>query len=397
MKKLIGLCFLITLIVSFHLQAQDSVSLNKDKSVLYTIGYNRVPDGVNIPLIGFINLAKGNHRGLQLGFANTTANNFNGLAIGFANTVGNNNQSGQIGFFNTVGNNSDGLTVGFFNTAGNKGKGIQMGFFNTFGDSFKGIQTGFFNTLGDAGSGVQVGFFNTLGNSYKGLQVGFFNTLGNKVEGVQFGFSNILGNSTEGLQVGFSNIVGNKTSGLQVGFFNRTRNLAGVEIGFLNLVDTVEKGLPIGFLSFVKKGGYQALEVGASEMFPFNISYKTGIRQFYTSIIASYNPVNHNHYAIGMGIGSLIPLNKKIDFNPELVSQTTCTVLWDQIYSLNLNLKYEFSHHFSLAAGPTLVWNHLNNGTIFHQSWFSLYQKELDPTNKLLIGMKLALSYQFGN
>jgi len=381
MKKHIGLCFLITLIVSFHLHAQDSIPLkNHNEPILYTIGYNRVPDGMNIPLIGFVNVAKGNHNGLQLGFANTTANNFKGLAIGFSNTVGNNNQSGQIGFFNTVGNNSDGLTVGFFNTVGNKGKGIQLGFFNTLGDSFQGIQSGFFNTLGDVGEGVQVGFFNTLGNSFKGLQVGFLNTLGNRVDGVQ---------------IGFSNIVGNKTNGVQVGFFNRTKSLTGLEVGFLNVVDTVEKGIPVGFLSFVKNGGYQALEIGASEMFPLNISYKTGIRQFYTSIIASYSPFSHNHYAIGMGIGTIIPLNEKFSFNPELLSQTTCTVLWDQIYNLQINFNYKLTSYFSIVAGPTLVWNHLNAGTIFHQPTFSIYETELNYNNKLLIGFKAAIRYKF--
>ena len=383
MKKHNIISFLLALLSCFQLQAQDSIPQKTIREpIIYTLGYNRIPDGLNIPLIGFINVAKGNHTGLQLGFANTTANNFNGLAIGFANTVGNNNQSGQIGFFNTVGNNSDGLTVGFFNTVGNKGIGVQIGFFNTLGDSFHGIQSGFFNTLGNLGDGVQVGFFNTLGNSFQGLQVGFFNTLGNRVDGVQ---------------IGFSNIVGNKTNGVQVGFFNRTKKLSGIEVGFLNVVDTVEKGTPIGLLSFVKQGGYQAIEVGASEMFPVNISYITGVRQFYTSIIASYSPVSHNHYAIGMGIGTIIPLNKNLSFNPEFLSQTTCTVLWDQIHSIHLNLGYSISNSFSIVAGPTLVWNHLNNGTVFHKPAFSIYEKELNYNNKLLIGLKAAIKYQIGN
>jgi len=397
MKKHNVFFVLFALVVSSQLQAQDSISVKTlDKVILYTIGYNKVPDHCNVPLIGFINVAKGNHTGLQLGFTNNTADNFKGLAVGFANKVGNNINGGQIGFFNSDGNSSNGLTVGFFNTIGDKGTGAQIGFFNTLGDSFHGLHVGFFNTLGNSANGVQIGFFNTLGDSYQGLQVGFFNTLGNKADGMQVGFFNTLGNTFRGLQVGFINTVGNKLEGLEVGFLNTTPKLAGLQIGFINRVDTVEKGIPVGFLSFVKKGGYQALEVGVSEMFPVNISYKTGIKQFYTSLVVSYSPISHNHYAIGLGIGTLIPINEKLSFNPEFISQTTCTVLWDQIYNLHLNLNYKLSDRFSIVAGPSLVWNHLNDGTIFHKPSFSFYNTELNSKSKLLIGLNAAVRYQFG-
>ncbi|MDD4992077.1 MAG: hypothetical protein PHR83_07590 [Paludibacter sp.] len=393
MKKsslILGLVFLTS---TFQLIAQNSSS-PKPESIVYTIGYNKVPDKCNIPLIGFINVAKGSYTGLQIGFANTTASNFNGLGIGFANTIGSNKTGALIGFFNTIGSSSKGLDVGFFNTIGNSGSGIEVGFFNTLGSSFHGIQTGFFNTLGSSANGAQIGFFNTLGSSMHGLQVGFFNTLGKEADGIQVGFSNILGGSMKGIQIGFSNIDGKEAKGIQLGFFNRTPELSGIGIGFLNVVDTVKTGVPIGFLSFVKKGGYQALEIGTNEMFPVNIAYKTGIKQFYTSLLLSYSPISHNHYAIGMGIGSFVPLNSKLSFNPELLSQTTCTVSWDQIYSLHLNFDYKLSDKLSIAAGPTVVWNHLQNGTILHEPVFAIYQNELDANNKLLVGLNVALRYQ---
>jgi hypothetical protein len=393
MKKsslIFGLLFLTS---TFQLFAQDSIP-SKQEAIVYTIGYNRVPDKYNIPLIGFINVAKGNYTGLQLGFANTTASNFNGLGIGLANTIGGDKTGAAIGFFNTIGSSSRGLDVGFFNTIGNSGSGIGIGFFNTLGNSFHGIQTGFFNTIGNSANGAQVGFFNTLGNSFHGLQAGFFNTLGNRADGIQVGFSNILGNSVQGVQVGFSNIVGKEAKGIQIGFFNRTHELSGLGIGFLNLIDTVKTGIPFGFLSFVKKGGYQALEVGTNEMFPVNIAYKTGVKQFYTSLLLSYSPISTNHFAVGMGIGSFIQLCNNLSFNPELLSQTTYTVQWDQIYSLHLNLDYKLSDKFSIAAGPTVVWNHLQNGSVFYKPVFALYQNELDANNKLLVGLKAALCYQ---
>ncbi len=387
----------VFLVVSFQLQAQDSIPAEiGEETILYTIGLNKVPDQCNVPLVGIVNVAKGNHKGLQLGFANTTRANFKGLAVGFANTVGESSSGSQIGFFNTVGNSSKGLDVGFFNTIGNSANGAQIGFFNTLGNSFQGLHVGFFNTLGNSANGLQAGVFNTLGNSFRGLQIGFFNTLGNEMNGFQIGFVNITGNTIKGLQVGFVNTPGNKVEGLQIGFINRTRNLSGVQLGFINLVDKVEKGLPIGFLSFVGKGGYQALEIGTTEMFPVNIAYKTGIERFYTSLVASYGPESASHFAFGLGIGALLSLNEKLSFNPEIISQTNINSDWDQIYSLHLNLHYKVSEKYSIVAGPTLVWNHLNSETDFHEPVFSLYQTDFNSTNRLLIGLHAAVRYRLG-
>jgi len=388
---------LLALSVSFQLQAQDTVTIkNINEPVIYTIGYNRVPDQYNVPLIGFINVAKGNYSGLQLGFTNSTADSFKGIAIGFTNSVGDSNIGGLIGFMNTVGDSSKGLTVGFFNTVGDSGTGAQIGFFNTLGDSFHGLHVGFFNTIGDSANGIQAGFFNTLGDSFHGLQTGFFNTLGDNAAGLQIGFFNTMGNSFRGIQLGFVNTVGNSVEGVELGFLNTTPKLRGLQLGFINRIDTVEKGIPVGFLTFVKKGGYQALEVGASGMYPLNISYKTGIKQFYTSLVFSYSPVSHNHFAFGMGVGTIIPINNTLSFNPEVLTQSTYTVNWDQIHSLHLNAVYKLSDRFSLVAGPTLVWNHLNDGTIFHKPVFSLYTTELNSKNNLLIGLNVAARFSIG-
>ncbi|MEI6755094.1 MAG: hypothetical protein WCK78_18265 [Paludibacter sp.] len=379
MKKSNLIIGLLIFASGFQLYSQ-SVDIPKQEPIIYTIGYNKVPNKFNAPLIGFVNVAKGSHTGLQIGFLNTTAANFKGLGIGFANTIGGDNTGASIGFFNTIGATTKGIDIGFFNTIGNSGSGVEVGFFNTLGNSYHGIQTGFFNTLGNSADGIQIGFSNILGNSMNGVQVGF---------------SNILGNKITGIQVGFSNIVGKEVKGLQIGFYNRTRKLSGLEIGFLNVIDTVNSGIPFGFLTAVKKGGYRTLEVGTNEMFPINIAYKTGVKDFYTSLLFSYSPISDSHFGIGMGIGSIIPLNKKLDFNPELLSQITCTILWDQIYSLDLNLNYKLSEKFSIIAGPTVVWNHLKNGNVFHKPVFALYENKLDANNRILIGLKAALSYQF--
>ena len=382
MKKYFSLLLFLFFAISFQLRGQvtDTVKYQKDP-ILYTFVINKIPDKCNIPLIGFINEANGNHEGLQLGFVNNTKNDFEGLSLGLSNNVG-----GKV----------TGVQIGFFNSVMKLSKRLPIGFFNTHSESFKGVQVGFFNTLGDSANGLQVGFFNTLGDSYQGVQVGFFNTLGKDINGAQVGFINTLGNSSHGLEIGFVNTVGNTANGVQVGLLNSASKLRGLQLGFINRVDTVEKGIPVGFLSFVKKGGFRAWEIGTTEMFPLNISYKTGLKNFYTSLVASYSPSSTNPFAFGVGLGSILPITKIVSFNPELLSQTTFADSWNQIYSIHLNFNYNLTNRFSIVAGPTLVWNNMNDVSEFHKQTFAIYKTELNFRNQLLVGLNVALRYQVG-
>ncbi len=411
MKKNVLILATLTLIFSNSLFAQDSTNVEKkDKPMLYTIGYNRVPEGFNLPLIGVINVAYGNHTGLQLGFANRNSGDFRGLEIGFANAVGGSMNGSQIAVFNAVGRSTNGLTVGLFNAVGNETIGCQIGLFNATGNKSNGVNVGFLNATGNSVNGVQVGFLNTTGNKVHGIQIGFTNILGNKFDGFQagfvniqgnefiggqVGFVNIIGNKILGTQVGFVNIDGNKVEGVQIGFLNKIHSLSGFQLGFINLLDTVSAGVPVGFFTLVKHGGYQAIELGTSEMYPVNLSFKTGTRSFYTSLIASYGSDMNNPYAFGVGVGTIVPLGTGFSFNPELTSQSTFFNSWNQLYSLHINVLYAFSSHFSLVAGPTLVWNHLNRSVDFQQPVFALYQTELDANNKLVVGLKAAVRYEF--
>ena len=95
MKKSNLIIGLLVLACGFQLYGQ-SVDTPKQEPIIYTIGYNKVPDNFNVPLIGFVNVAKGSYTGLQIGFLNTTATNFKGLGIGFANTVGAKKSSSKL-------------------------------------------------------------------------------------------------------------------------------------------------------------------------------------------------------------------------------------------------------------------------------------------------------------
>lgn len=115
--------------LSFNLSAQTD-SITDNKRVLYTFAYNEVPDSSNIPLLGFVNVAGGNHKGLQLGFVDITNKNFKGLQLGFIDITKGNLSGSQIGFLNFSSKNVQGLQFGFGNHSKQYLDGSQIGFFN---------------------------------------------------------------------------------------------------------------------------------------------------------------------------------------------------------------------------------------------------------------------------
>jgi hypothetical protein len=368
MKRLLIFGFLFVCGAFVFCSAQDDSirSVKQSSPLVYTFVYNKISESSNIPLVGIINKTTDSHTGLEIGLLNHCGNDFRGVQIGFGNAIANNFTGSQIGFLNATGNDEQGLNVGFLNAVGNTMKGCQIGFINAIGNEFEG---------------VQLGFVNAVGNKAKGLQVGFLNSNGNKFHGAEFGFVNLIGN---------------KFTGFQTGFYNKVHKLSGFQLGFLNRVDTLEKGIPFGFLSFVKKGGYQSINVGVTEMFPVNISYKTGIEKLYTSINVAYGDDSNNHFAAGFGVGTFVPLGGKFAFNPEFTSMHPLLQSWQQLYSLKLNVNYRIADHFSAYAGLSVTWNHINSPA---DDWlipfWSVYTTDINQQNRILTGINAGLSYRF--
>lgn len=329
--------------------SQDSIQSKKGTTV-YSVAVNIVPDQFNIPLIGFVNLAFGSHNSAHIGFVNWNENDFTGAQISFINTVG-----GSV-------------------------NGTQLGFINTCADSLYGAQIGFINTVAKCSDGAQIGFVNTCADSMKGIQFSFINTVSKSIDGAQIGFVNTTGSYTNGTQIGFVNTTG--------------RRVKGFQLGFVNFADTIEKGIPIGFLSVVKKGGYRAVEFSVTEMYPVNLSYKIGVKGFYTSFIASYNPNLDRNFALGFGIGSIIPLNKTIYFNPEIQSQNSIISEDQMILSLATNFGFCVSPKFHLSVGPSVVWNYTNENNL-NKPFFSIFKNEINKSNNLIVGLRLAMRYNF--
>lgn len=332
---------------------------------MYSFAVNIVPDGFNIPLVGFVNIASGSHKSAQIGFINLNQGNFAGTQLSFINLTG-------------------GLV-----------KGVQAGFLNTCGDSLSGVQLSFLNSVTNNVNGAQIGFINAASGSLKGIQAGFINETKRQIKGAQLGFINNADRNVNGVQIGFVNNSDDNLDGTQIGFVNRTKALTGLQLGFVNLADQVEKGIPFGFLSFVKKGGYRAVEISVSEMHPATLSFKTGVKALYTSVMASYNPRLKTDFAIGIGLGSHIPFSKSVYFNPELSVQSEIRNRYQQIVSLVTSLGVCLTPGIQFAVGPSVVWNHADNPDDLIDPLFSVYRYEIDNKNNLIVGLRAALRYNF--
>jgi hypothetical protein len=284
------------------------------------------------------------------------------------------------GFANNIRYDMNGLQLaGFSNIVAGKSNGCQLsGFSNINRKFFKGIQlSGFSNIISDSAEIVQgAGFSNIVRGNATGTQVsGFSNIItGNAIVTQLAGFSNIVRGNTMGIQVsGFSNVTKGNTKGAQIagfintntrnlygaqisGFINYTRKLNGLQLGVLNICDTIEKGIPIGVISLVKNG-YKALEIGSDETMYMNLSFITGVKQFYNIISVGARPGGRNFYwSYGYGIGSSFQLNKSFDLNIELSCHHILVDDWyledlNLVNKAKINLAYNLSDHLNIFGG----------------------------------------------
>jgi len=288
------------------------------------------------------------------------------------------------GFANALKEDMDGIQIaGFCNNTLGKARGLELaGFWNYNHGKVTGMQlAGFANIAQDTVEGFQgAGYVNYAHGATIGQASGFANISTGDVSGFQAtGFSNITIGNTSGIQAsGFSNITTGTQTGLQAsGFFNYAKTLRGVQLGFINVADTVEKGVPVGFLSFVKNG-YRVLQIGGNETLYGEVSFKTGTRRFYNILALGATVTTGNvKWGFGYGIGTLIPLGKRLDISIEGVSYQIVEDAWYMDYlnslnRLNLSLCYNFTRGVGIYAGAS--WNILvtdsgPDGEFHHHHW----------------------------
>jgi len=332
--------------------AEDAKSSSGNS--IYSFFVNIVDEQFRFPLFGFVNIARGNHELPQFGFINWNTGHFSSMQASFVNTTGGN---------------------------------------------FKGFQAGFINTTGGDIIGVQSGFVNTIAGDLKGLQTGFINTAAGDTKGLQDGFINTT-RSFYGAQIGFINTAAKGGQGLQMGFVNASmQKLKGTQIGFINYVDSIEDGIPIGFISIVRNGGYRALEYSFSEFYPFNAGIKLGVERFYTTIYAAYKSVNETsweHFATGLGMGSIIPIASAFFINPELIYYTSPTKdVNQQLTSFVPSFGFKFGNYFSISAGPSVTWVKAYKDNTLLKPLFHIYEHTINDRNSIVVGVRAAVRLLF--
>ncbi|HOY49561.1 MAG TPA: hypothetical protein PK281_09185 [Flavobacteriales bacterium] len=313
----------------------DNSKCRNQFSVNMLAGYAGAVNGLEIA--GFANVLRKEMHGLQLaGFANITAGETEGIQL--------------AGFCNVNQKKVDGIQVsGFSNVVSDSVQGVQIGgFCNVNSGSVSGFQqAGFANINGGKTDGFQcAGFVNSVSDSTTGFQIaGFVNQSSQKMDGVQL--------------AGFMNVAQQELAGVQVsGFINTCRRLKGTQIGFINYADTLESGTPFGFLSVIRKGGFQALEVGASETFPATFQWKTGSDVFYNIFNIGAMPGNNFYWGYGYGFGSNLKKTGKFRINLDLLAMHVNNgEIWtDHVNLLNkahLGFTWQAAKHFAISGGPT--------------------------------------------
>jgi hypothetical protein len=305
------------------------------------------------------------------------------VQLSFVPFVGTNHKlSGNVinGYsFNILGGYSMGTSNlelgGLFNIdRGDVKYGQFAGLFNIVGGNTTGVQAaGLINLNRRKVSAIQfAGLLNANLDSTRGAQfAGLFNVNARSSEGAQFaGLFNVQPGYYKGSQfAGLYNISTHQMKGTQVAsLFNYAHHLNGAQVGLFNYADSI-RGIPIGLLSMVKRG-YHKIELSADEVFYMNVSFRTGVRQFYNILSVGIKPETWNNtntsstnqeygdWAFGYGVGTAPRITKWLYLNLDLtanhVSNGNFTNSLSLLNKMYLGFDFQIRKKFSITAGATL-------------------------------------------
>ncbi|GAB3974458.1 hypothetical protein GCM10028806_30190 [Spirosoma terrae] len=286
---------------------------------------------------------------------------------------------------------------------------------NLVGREVIGTQIGgLFNVNGGSVSGFQAGgLFNVNMKNARGVQVGglFNTTLGEQRGMVQIGgLMNVAGQTLTGVQIaGILNVARQDVHGWQIsGILNRARRITGGhQIGLINLADSAGN-VPFGLLSHVRKGGYRRVEVSTNEVNLLNVTYRTGVRQFYNILTAgtSFDRPGSPQLSAGYGIGTAFRLSSRTLLGLELTAShlfylPTNFNDWNQHIRFSPTVETKLNRHVSLAFGPTVNWYFSEDPTVppLMQPTFALFHDYLPQRSNSYhwgwVGFQVGL--RFGN
>jgi hypothetical protein len=248
------------------------------------------------------------------------------------------------------------------------------------------------NVVPDQYNKPLIGLANFAKGNHKGFQNSLFNWNQMNFKGTQVGIINIVGGSLTKVQVGVGNFCTDTIKGIQVGFINIAKKRKGIQIGFINYSDTVLSGFEFALLSIVRKG-YQGFEIGVSEMFPYNISYKIGLKHQYSSVNLSGNN-NISYPVFGFGFGSIFSLKRSFFINPDFLFQNGILKSKQGVMTLVTKLSYGISKKIHISAGPSIVWITSHSKTTkLDLPIYSIYNHSVNSRNNVLLGFRFSLIY----
>ncbi len=290
-----------------------------------------------VQIAGLLNVVGGSARGVQIaGLHNAVLDSVSGLQVG--------------GIGNFVKRDMTGWQFsGIYNHIGGNASGLQMaGIGNSVRRDFAGWQLG--------------GSYNLVAGSMKGLQLaGNVNFAKGNMVGTQLaGHLNINLRDLRGAQIaGLLNVNLREIHGAQIAsLLNYTKRLKGVQIGLVNIADTSE-GYSIGLINIIFKG-YHKLSFYASEIVPFNVSFKTGNTKLYSILLGGVSAGYRNDsldklYTFGYGLGREFTFNKRWGLNTELTTQYLYLGTWDYVNlltRLGIHARFKVGKFLSVYAGP---------------------------------------------
>ncbi|MEL7001407.1 MAG: hypothetical protein AAFN93_01595 [Bacteroidota bacterium] len=234
--------------------------------------------------------------------------------------------------------------------------------------------------------GVQVaGLVNSGLKTVRGAQIaGLVNAPVKDIDGIQVaGLVNVGLGNVNGSQIsGLANVAVKRVTGSQIGLVNYTGKLKGFQIGLINVADSVEDGAGFGLITYYRNG-YHRFEIGATETFYANVSFKSGVEKFYLIYTVGFKTENNRSFwAPGVGFGTLFKLNNKLAFNTDFIASQVNEDEWwtnelNMLNTMKVNFAYDLNDRLSFYGGPTFnvvvsgIRDRENNvvGDSFSPSW----------------------------
>lgn len=173
-------------------------------------------------------------------------------------------------------------------------------------------------TSGNA-EGLQLGGLFSRCDTLNGAQISGIYGQASEAEGLQVAGIINISNSAESSIAGLVNINNTLQRGIQIaGIYNQTTELKGIQIGLINKTDTISDGLSIGLINLIKRGCYDEFTFSVADYLNMGLSYKLGLKKFYTVYTIGMNYLEDKLWVAGLGVGHLYEVNQRFAIQPEI-------------------------------------------------------------------------------